>query len=268
MSGHATRKNWQPSSTPPVLGIVPRLRARGAVSFSSGFRAAAFPERDAGRLIEACRILRTNIKFAALVEETKTILVTSSVEKEGKSFITASLALSMAQDGKRVMMIDADMRRPSLHRTFGVHRPDGPASGRDEAVHIVGDPLLPMELMPIVGSGPIPDNPTEILGTPEMARLLKECKSKADIILVDSPPVLVAADAPVLATLVDGVILLVDPTTTRMSSVLNAKRALDQVPSRMLGIVFNKIPLEGHSPFSYYYDNYSYYGYGHYRHDR
>jgi capsular exopolysaccharide synthesis family protein len=202
---------------------------------------------------EQYRTIRTNLQFASIDKEYKTIMVTSSNPAEGKSTTMANLAIVMAQQGKRVLLIDADLRKPSVHYTFKCPNTKGLTSVLtkqaylEEAVYHSDVPNL--DLLP---SGPIPPNPSELLGSLAMERLLSGQNDTYDIILVDAPPILVVTDAQVLANICEGVILVVSSGKTEIEQVVKAKGLLEMSKAKILGVVLNGKETK-QSQYYYYY---------------
>ncbi|KAB2904018.1 MAG: polysaccharide biosynthesis tyrosine autokinase [Anaerolineae bacterium] len=195
-------------------------------------------------IAEAFRILRSNILFAAPDEAPlRTVMLTSSGPSEGKSLTAANLAVVLAQAGYRVILVDADLRRPDLHHYFGVDNRAGLTSEfiktRDSnnlGLQNTGVPGL--VLMP---SGPLPYNPVELIGSARMREVIENLKEIADFVILDSPPVYALADAPVLSTQVDAVIFVIEAGKTGFR---HARRSLDQLQSvgaNVLGVVLNRV---------------------------
>lgn len=211
---------------------------------------------------EAYRMLRTNLQFAAVEHPLRTLLVTSSAPNEGKSHTTANLAVALAQVGQRVILVDSDLHRPRLHKLFG--RPN--AAGLSTALlaeHPTADGLLQPTDDPrlrLLTAGPVPPNPTELLGSARMRELLAALALEADIVLLDSPPVLILADALVLSALADGVLLVVQAWHTRRRNAKQAVDTLRTVKASLVGALINRVPTRGADGYYYYY--YKDYGYG------
>ncbi|MBN1641272.1 MAG: polysaccharide biosynthesis tyrosine autokinase, partial [Anaerolineae bacterium] len=189
---------------------------------------------------EAYRALRTSIRFAGLDAPLRTVQLTSATTTEGKSFTTANLAATMAEAGLKVLAVDADLRRPRLHEIFGVPGERGLTSallnGRlNGAVRAAGYEGR-LALLP---AGELPPNPAEVLGSQRLERVLGELRERADMVVIDSPPVLAVADAAVLAPQVDGVLLVVEAGRTRRGAARQAVERLGQVGARVIGVVLN-----------------------------
>ena len=208
---------------------------------SKGGAVRLLPDPDpSGHFAEAMRLLRTNLGFVTRGNPLVTI-ITSAMSGEGKSTVAAHLALTEAQSGKRVVLIDADLRKPSIHRAFNLKN----ARGLSTFLAQSGCPAEPpMQIGPlgirILTSGPIPPNPSELLGSTRMVELLAELRSWADVIIIDSVPILPVADALVLQRHVDGVVLVMDVTSTGTKTLERALRSLQQVSAQILGVVLNK----------------------------
>lgn len=206
---------------------------------------------------EQYRALRTNLEFAAVGGSLRTIVLTSAASGAGKSLSSANLALVMAQAGKKTLLVDADLRRPMIASLFGLRTPAGLSNAitrPDEwdSVTIHG-PIAGLSLLP---SGPIPPNPSEMLGSPVMHQLLETFAATFDVVILDTPPVLAFTDAAILSQAADGTVLIVRSGYKSRKLDLQAKQRLDQVGARIVGAVLNAVPMGGEDH-SYYY-----YGYG------
>jgi capsular exopolysaccharide synthesis family protein len=203
---------------------------------------------------EAYRKLRTSLLFSASQKEMRSLLVTSPHVEEGKTTTVSNLGVALAQAGKRVILIDADLRKPKLHRFFSLNGDigltsvlAGEAKAREALVESHVDDL---EVLP---SGPVPGNPAELLSSDQMGALLEELSKDADFLVIDSAPVLVAADATILATLADGVLLVADAGKTSRGSVGHARLQLEQVNANVVGAVLNNFDFTKAQTYQYYY---------------
>jgi succinoglycan biosynthesis transport protein ExoP len=212
---------------------------------------------------EAYRVLRTNLQFTAVDHPLRTLLVTSPAPSEGKSLTTANLAVALAQAGLSVVVLDTDLHRPRLHKLFGVPSSTGLTSALLEEHPVTAGVLRPTSdpRLRVLPSGPTPPNPTELLGSERMRELISSLAEEADILLLDSPPVLILADAAVLSTMVDGVLLVIDAGRTRRDAAAKAVESLRAVNARLVGAVINRMPTRGAGSY-YYYHYYKDYGYG------
>jgi succinoglycan biosynthesis transport protein ExoP len=190
---------------------------------------------------EAYRSLRTSLQFSTASGAPKTLLVTSAEAAEGKSTTSVCVAANFAQLGMRVLLIDADMRRPSLHEILGCTNSVGLANvltGSQDATDVVWKDLV--EGMSFIASGPVPPNPAELLAGPRFASLLTTARENFDIIVIDSPPVMALADAPLLGNLVDGALLVVHANRTRRRVVRAAVKRLYYARTHVLGGLLNR----------------------------
>jgi len=190
---------------------------------------------------EAYRQLRTNIQFSSLDRPLRTLLVTSSGPDEGKSTTLANLAVTMANTGTKVLLVDCDLRRPSLHEIFCVGNEQGLTTmilGSTSDLPAAESGVPNLRVLP---SGPLPPNPSELLASQRMAEVLELLKGQADVILFDSPPVVAVTDAAVLAQRVDGVLLVLRAGKTRREMAQRAKAVLEKVNANLLGVVLNNV---------------------------
>jgi polysaccharide biosynthesis transport protein len=205
-------------------------------------------------LMESYRSLRTNINFAAVGSTLKSVVVTSSVPAEGKSTTAANLAMAMALDGKRVIIVDADLRRPSLHKLFRLESSPG-LTDVLVGTHEIEDVIRPsgVENVHVIAAGSPPPNPAELLGSARMVELISQLEGMSDIVLFDSPPALAVADGVVLAARTNGVLLVIGYGETKKTNTRKAVELLRRANARVLGTVLNRI--EGPSS-GYYYGKY------------
>ncbi len=213
---------------------------------------------------EAYRILRTNIQFSSLDNPPRTLLVTSANPSEGKSTTLANLAVVMAQQGQRVVIVDTDLRRPTQHRLFQVPNNVGLTNALLHDRPTVDGYLqsTQVENLEVLPTGPLPPNPAELLSSARFAALIELLKTQVDLVLLDSPPALAVTDATVLARQVDGVILVVDAGMTRRQWAANAKEALDKAGVHILGVALNRLRPQSSGYYYYYYRRYYAYGDG------
>ena len=220
-------------------------------------------EHPRAALSEAYRRLRTNVRFSSLDNPVKTLLVTSPGTTEGKSVTAANLAVAMAQAGLKVVLVDADLRRPRVHRIFGLEKSSGLTQsllvGRLDGNVRATDKA---EGLGILTCGEIPPNPAELLGSQRMVALLADLKAHVDVVIIDSPPLLPVTDAAVLARSVDGVLLVLQAGKTRRSAATQAMESLRQVGANVIGAVLNAVPLRRGGYYYYYYNYYHRDGYG------
>ena len=212
---------------------------------------------------EAYRTLRTNIKFSSLDKPLNTIMVTSAVPQEGKTTNTVNLALTIAESGKKVIIIDADLRVPLIHKVFN-------SDSKPGITNVLVDNKKLSEVIKkadeinsnlyYITSGPIPPNPSELLGSEKMKSIIEELKKQADTLIFDSAPVIGFADSLVLANQVDGVVLTLSAGEVTRDAAKQAKLLLEKAKAKILGVVLNKVDIKREGYYYYYhYYNYSKY---------
>lgn len=203
---------------------------------------------------EAFRVLRTNLQFSSVDRPLKKVMVTSSVPQEGKSTVISNLALSLASAGNKVLLVDADMRRPNIYKIFLLENYKGLSNLLAEDLPIESVVIdTDIENLHIITSGPVPPNPAEMLGSQKMKKFLEEVSSRYDMVLIDSPPVNSVADASILSSLVDGVILVVEAGKTEREAAMVAVQQLKKVNARILGVILNKVKQQKGGGYYYYY---------------
>jgi non-specific protein-tyrosine kinase len=216
---------------------------------------------------EAFRMVRTNLNFAAVDNGLHTFMVSSASPSEGKSTTTANLAVVIAQTGKRVLVVDADLRRPVQHQIFEVANNQGLTTAILDNQTPVSDHIQETAVpnLKVMASGPIPPNPAELLNSQRMNQVLAELKEEADVILFDSPPVLSVADASILAPQVDGCLLMVEVAKTRRNIFSQAVTRLSNANVYVYGCIMNRSQPGRRS---YYQSDYYYYQYDNYDYNR
>jgi non-specific protein-tyrosine kinase len=200
---------------------------------------------------EAYRTLRTNIQFSSLDDPIKTLLVTSTAPDEDKSATLANLAITIAQAEQRVILVDCDLRRPSLHTLFHLANDYGLTSVLLEPEE-APLPLLETSIpgLSLLASGPLPPRPADLLGSRRMEALIARLQHHADMVLFDTPPVTAVTDAAVLARQLDGVLLVLKAGQTRRDRAREARRLLEKVKANIIGVVLNSARLE--TSYEYY----------------
>lgn len=207
-------------------------------------------------VMEFFKTIRTNIEFSSIDSKLRTISITSSSQGEGKSSVLVNLALSFALIGRRVLIIDADLRRPSIHRSFSVSNRRGLTNallGHDDCKNYVL--TTPYENLTIMTSGPIPPNPAELLMSEAMAHLIESARAEYDMVFIDCPPAGIVTDAAIVATKVDGTIFVARSGFTDKRLLSQATDHLKQVQAHVLGFIFNGVEQDSDD---YYYQNYYY----------
>lgn len=195
---------------------------------------------------EAYRTLRMNLQYAALDRKLRSLVITSPGAGEGKTTTLANLAVTMAQVEQRVIMVDCDLRRPQLHHFFGLDNETGLTTMMVEDQAMDHPPLQATSIkgLQLLASGPLPPRPADILGSKRMELILARLLQEADILLLDAPPVMVVPDAVVLATKVDGVLLVVSAGDTKREFARQAIERLRKVNAYLAGAVLNNVPLD------------------------
>ena len=214
---------------------------------------------------ESIRSIRTNLAFASLDKEVKIIMNTSPEAGDGKSFVTANLAVAYAQEGKKVLLIDADLRRGRQHDVFNVANVS--SGGYSNLIlnyrenialskYISKTKIDNVDLLP---TGPMPPNPVEMLGSENNKKLLEKLKSKYDLIIMDCAPIIGLSDSLILAAMCDIKLITVSSKKTKMENLERVKKLFDQSNVKISGVIVNKAEVTGNSYYSYYYTN-EYYG--------
>ena len=209
---------------------------------------------------EAYRGIRTGILFSSAENQPQVIIVSSAWPGEGKTITTTNLAITMAQSGSRVIILDCDMRRPKIHKIFGISREIGMSNilvGGCEVEEAIAHTQIPN--LDVIPCGPIPPNPSEILGSERMADLLNKLRKNCTQILIDSPPITAVTDAVVLAKIADGLVMVISAGETPREIIQNGLRQLQSVNAHVLGAVLNGVEM-GRDSIYYYQYYYYYYG--------
>jgi capsular exopolysaccharide synthesis family protein len=233
------RQDLEQHSTAPVLAVVPKV-TKWRPGDDPFVAVVSAPDSPAA---EAYRTLRTGIMFTASQSFIKTILLTSAEGGEGKTTTAVNLGVTLASAGKKVILVSGDLRRPRLHHFFGLRNGIGLTNvlaGEKELREVLQQPR-DMSNLRILNSGPVPGNPSELLTSPRMQKILADLKDEADIILIDGAPILTLADSLVLSRLSDGVLFIAHAHKTRKSAVDQARQQLAQVNAVMLGSVLNNL---------------------------
>lgn len=238
----------------PFLGMVPDVSGQQRPAARGAKTGVPPPKNAQSAVAEAYRVLRTNLIFSSTSSSGQALLVSSANPGEGKTTTVANLAESLAQNGARVLAVDADLRRPTLHQHFGAQKTPGLSDlivGKSQASQVIQSTRI--KGLQILPCGYIPPNPTELLGSANMREVVRALREHYDWVLIDAPPILAIADAPVLCPIVDGLVLVVG---AEMSSRPAVQRAIEQIRSvgaKITGVVLNKVDLERNS---YYYGQY------------
>ena len=255
------RADFEDHAGVPVLAVIPRVASWRRKSDAKLFTV----DQPKSVVAEAYRTLRTSILFSSMQRGLHTIMVASANAGEGKSTTAANLAVVLADSGKRVVLISADLRKPRLHRFFGLEGEPGLSNA------LVGEATVwdalqapQVENLRVMASGPVPARPTELLQSEGMGELLADLRDVSDFVIIDTSPIRPVADALVLAPLVDGVLLVADASITTRSAVTHTRELLDQVDAPLVGAVFNDYDPSrdrgGSGYYGYGYRRYGYYG--------
>jgi len=245
----------------PTLGVVPVMKGDPKRPELYRLEALLNPRSPAA---ESYRVLRTNIEFASVDTPLRTLLVTSSLPQEGKTTTSANLAIVFAQGGSRVLLVDADLRKPGVHSVFRLPNQTGLTTlFRDDAA-TVRSVAQETELgnLKIITSGPLPPNPAELLGSQRWRGILERLKDEADLVILDSPPLQAVTDPALLAAVVDGTILVIHARRTRRGAVRQGREALARSDGKILGVTMNRLKQRAYDQYYYGYSSYysAYYG--------
>ena len=238
----------------PVLGLIARYEK------DIKLITAAQPRSP---IAEAYRSLRTNLQFASVDYPIHTLLVTSPSPGDGKTSVSANLGIVMAQSGRRVALVDADLRRPNIHKVMEIPNRKGITT-----LFVQPNPVLDGSLQPTstpnlwgITAGEVPPNPSELLGSAKMFDIISKVQERVDLVIVDTPPIMAVTDSAVLSPRVDGVILVVKPEKTNLGAAKQAVAQLRRVGANILGVVLNEVNIN-RSRYRYYkYKGYYYHYY-------
>lgn len=203
---------------------------------------------------EQVKTIRTNLNYAMVGKPLKTLMITSAIQGEGKSTVGSNLAVEYAKKGLQVLLVDADMRRPTIHQTFAISNQRGVSSWLSGQLTDVNEAIYPvLDHLFVMPSGPKPPNPAELLASDRMTEFLTVATRKLDLVIVDAPPILPVTDARILAGQVDGTVLVVRQNFVEKVAVRQAVSALKNARAQLLGTILNDVDIKTHG-----------YGYGYY----
>ncbi|GIQ94210.1 CpsD/CapB family tyrosine-protein kinase [Lactiplantibacillus plantarum] len=203
---------------------------------------------------EQVKTIRTNLNYAMVGKPLKTLMITSAIQGEGKSTVGSNLAVEYAKKGLQVLLVDADLRRPTIHQTFAISNQRGVSSWLSGQLMDVNEAIYPvLDHLFVMPSGPKPPNPAELLASDRMTEFLTVATRKLDLVIVDAPPILPVTDARILAGQVDGTVLVVRQNFVEKVAVRQAVSALKNARAQLLGTIFNDVDIKTHG-----------YGYGYY----
>ncbi|WP_035248010.1 GumC family protein [Desulfogranum mediterraneum] len=237
----------------PVIGVVELLKKEDPDRYALEERASSFAE--------GFKSLRTALLLSAAERPPRTVQLTSMSPQEGKTTNVVNLAISLAQTERSVLVIDADLRRPRLHRAFGLENNQGLSSYLSGATTELAVQQAEGTGVTVLSSGPIPPNPSELLGSPRFAAMLTELEQQYDMIIIDSPPVLSATDALLVSKLVEGSIVITRFGETTFERLQRGLKSLQAIDGRVIGLVINGMDMQKSNYYSYY-GYYQYYSAG------
>ncbi len=248
----------------PFLGYVPNIKTNSVIE--RDLQAHTHPQSNSS---EGFRTIRAALSLMPDADKFRVFVVTSTIPSEGKSLIASNLAIVTAQTGLRTLLVDADLRRPSVHKAFQLHSPNGLSTYCQGAIDNIDDIIHTTEVpkLSVVCAGAIPNNPSELIGSGRMRQFLEEARKRYDRIFLDCPPISAVSDPLVTASMADGVVFVTKFNKIRRE---HARRSLQRVQDagiRVLGVVLNDIDFEGRDSYyySYYYYQNRYYA-THYKH--
>lgn len=206
-------------------------------------------------IAEQYRTVRTSIQFSMVDDNVKSIIITSAGAGEGKSTTSANLAVVFANSGYKVLLVDSDLRNPTVHKTFRV------VNGKGFSTLLADRDLQPEDVihktiidnLDVLPSGPLPPNPSELLGTKRSEEVVKELEGRYDLVIYDMPPIVAVTDAQIMATKTDGVLIVARQKKTQKASLAKAKNLLDIVNAKIIGVVMNGLENESNSEYYYSY---------------
>ncbi|QBX94210.1 CpsD/CapB family tyrosine-protein kinase [Lactiplantibacillus plantarum] len=203
---------------------------------------------------EQVKTIRTNLNYAMVGKPLKTLMITSAIQGEGKSTVGSNLGVEYAKKGLQVLLVDADLRRPTIHQTFAISNQRGVSSWLSGQLTDVNEAIYPvLDHLFVMPSGPKPPNPAELLASDRMTEFLTVATRKLDLVIVDAPPILPVTDARILAGQVDGTVLVVRQNFVEKVAVRQAVSALKNARAQLLGTILNDVDIKTHG-----------YGYGYY----
>lgn len=241
----------------PYLGHIPSVKDKSKDEYERRVVVYSAPE---SALAEAFKNIRTGIVFSAPAEVLKVILVTSTIPSEGKTLVSVNLAATTALDGNNVLLVDADMRRPTIHNTFKVENSIGLSNylTRDVPLENIMNKTF-IDNLTFVNAGPTPPNPSGLLSSFKMEQFLKEAKEKFDRIIIDAPPLVGVSDSLILSKLVSGTLMVIRFGTASRDVIARAKQCLNEVNANIIGVILNDVNIEKEAYYSKYYHYYNRY---------
>lgn len=202
---------------------------------------------------ESYRNLRTSLEYSSIDKQIKTLVITSAEPGEGKSTVSGNLSFALAQSGKKVVLIDCDLRKPSIHKKFKISNLTGLTNyliHKNDLDKVIQNIEKNFDL---ITSGPIPPNPAEVVGSKSMEDLIKKLEENYDYIILDTPPVRAVTDAAILAGKADGTVLVIKADQTKKASLVQGYKELQKVKANVLGTVLNGTSANRNDSYYYYY---------------
>lgn len=203
---------------------------------------------------EQFNTIRTNIQFSTVDFEYKSLMVTSSSVSEGKSTVSANLAVAFARQGKRVILVDSDLRRPTINATFNINNPKGLTNYLTNVNVQLTDIVYntTVKNLCVIPSGPIPPNPSELIGSKKMVKFIEMLSEKSDLVIYDAPPVLSVTDAQILSTKVDGTVIVIRANKTEKEKISETVELIKHVNGNIVGTVLNDVRGSANGYYGYY----------------
>jgi len=246
----------------PILTSIPSIKADGKKGEVEDIgKRLITHNKPRSPISESYRSLRTNLQFASVDGEIKTVIITSPAPREGKTLTASNLAIAQAQAGRKTLLIDTDLRKPMIHNLFNLEKRDGISRVLTGELKLdAAIKKTDIENLYVVTSGPIPPNPSELLGSKRMKDILNELKERFDTIVLDSPPMIAVTDPIVLGQEVDGMVLVVRSGRTSMEIAEKSKNNAEYAKIKLLGCVLNDVDVRHiYGTYNYYYYHYYYY---------
>ncbi len=241
----------------PYLGHVPSVKDKSKGDYEKRIVVKDDPE---SAMAEAFKNIRTGIVFSAPPEALKTVLITSTIPSEGKTFVSTNLATTIALDGNSTLLVDSDMRRPTIHNTFKLDNATGLSNyltGNVPLDAVINKTFI--ENLSFVSAGPTPPNPSGLLGSFKMDEFIKEAVKRYDKVVIDGPPLIGVSDGIILSKLVNGTLLVIRFGTASKDVIARAKQCLQEVGTNIIGVILNDLDIEKEAYYSKYYHYYSRY---------
>lgn len=229
-------------------------RKQNHLQYETGPRDLVIIDEPKSPVSEQFRTIRTNITYSSIDTEIKSVLFTSATPNAGKSTTAANVAVAYAQSGKKTLILDADLRRPTMHYTFEMNNQRGLSTAIVNEME-VEEMVRPTDIdnLDVITSGPIPPNPSELIASNKMAQFFKILTLQYDMVIVDSPPILAVTDGQLLSKLVDGTIMVTDVEQNNRDVLTQAKELLHKADASITGVVLNNKKMDTDNNYYYYY---------------